>query len=138
MLSDRLGPTVVANLARTARLAAADAAVLDRLAKRAFERASTVEGGLAVASLATLPDAIRTRVLHRWAGMLGAPGSALSHRHIDALDALVTAWRGQGAVSLPGGATVVRRQGHLVRGESAHLTGAPQPAQRDEAGLPHG
>ncbi len=137
-LSDQLGPTVVGNLARTASLAAADTAVLDRLAKRAFERATTGEGGLSVATLATMPDAIRTRVLHRWAGMLGAPGSALSHRHVDALDALVTAWRGQGPVSLPGGATVVRRQGQLVLGETAHLTGAPQPAQRDEAGLSHG
>jgi tRNA(Ile)-lysidine synthase len=62
-----------------------------------------------------MADAIRTRVLHAWAKRLGAPGSALSHRHVAALDALVTDWHGQGAVALPGGILVGRRQGHLVR-----------------------
>jgi tRNA(Ile)-lysidine synthase len=129
-LSEKLGPTVVANLARTARLAAADAAVLDRLARRRFHRARTDDGGLDVAALAAMPDAIRSRILHRWARMLGAPGSALSHRHVDALDALVTAWRGQGPVSLPGGTTVVRREGQLVCGEAGHEMGASQPVGR--------
>ena len=59
--------------------------------------------------------AIRTRVLHSWAKRLGAPGSALSHRHVAALDALVTDWHGQGAVALPGGILVARREGLLVR-----------------------
>ena len=62
-----------------------------------------------------LPDALRTRVLHRWSAALGAPRSALSHRHVGALDALVTAWHGQGPVSLPGGIRVIRREGVLVR-----------------------
>jgi tRNA(Ile)-lysidine synthase len=41
-------------------------------------------------------------------------GSALSHRHVAALEVLVTAWRGQGPVWLPGGVAVVRREGRLV------------------------
>jgi tRNA(Ile)-lysidine synthase len=115
-LAERLGPAVVGNLARTARLVAADTSVLDVLARRASRRV-VVPGGLSVSGLVGLPDAVRTRVLHRWAVALGAPRSALSHRHVAALDALVTEWHGQGAVSLPGGRGVVRRQGVLVAGD---------------------
>lgn len=108
-----LGPAVVGNLARTARLVAADGAALDSLARRALRRAATSEG-LAVVELARLPEAVRTRALHQWARRLGVPGSALSHRHVAALDALVMAWHGQGAVSLPGGHSVQRRHGELI------------------------
>jgi tRNA(Ile)-lysidine synthase len=68
-----------------------------------------------VAALAGLDVAVRTRVLHAWARELGAPGAALSHRHVAALDALVAAWRGQGPAFLPGGIAVARREGVLVR-----------------------
>jgi tRNA(Ile)-lysidine synthase len=106
-LVDALGPGLIGNLARTARHAAADAEVLDRLAAEVADPAD-------VAALAALPVAIRTRVLHRWAGSLGAGGSALSSRHVDALDALVTDWHGQGPVSLPGGIRVARVRGRLT------------------------
>jgi tRNA(Ile)-lysidine synthase len=39
----------------------------------------------------------------------------MSHRHVAALDALVTDWHGQGPTSLPGGIVVGRRSGALVR-----------------------
>ena len=94
----------------------ADRAALDALARRALRRAE-VPAGLAVAVLVRLPDAVRTRVLHRWARRLGVSGSALSHRHVAALDALVIAWHGQGAVSLPGGLTVIRQHGVLIAHE---------------------
>ena len=55
-------------------------------------------------------SAIRTRVLHAWAKELGASGAALSHRHVAALDALITDWHGQGPVHLPGGIRVARVQ----------------------------
>jgi hypothetical protein len=61
------------------------------------------------------PDAVRARALHAWARDLGAPGAALSHRHVAALDALVTGWHGQGPTALPGGIVVARRAGDLVR-----------------------
>jgi tRNA(Ile)-lysidine synthase len=67
-----------------------------------------------VAALAGLPAAIRTRVLHAWARELGAAPGALSHRHVEALDALVSSWRGQGPTQLPGGIVVSRRGGTLV------------------------
>ncbi|WP_249999807.1 tRNA lysidine(34) synthetase TilS [Actinoplanes sp. M2I2] len=110
-LVEALGPAVVANLARSAELIAADNEELDRLAARALGSAADVR----VADLRDLPRAIRRRVLHMWVRQLGAPGSALSHRHVAALDALVTEWHGQGAVHLPGGIKVARAKDVLVR-----------------------
>ncbi|MGC5334431.1 tRNA lysidine(34) synthetase TilS [Micromonospora sp. DT62] len=109
-----LGPGVLDNLARTARLVAADNAVLDELADAALVDVRHPDGGLAVRALAELPPAVRGRVLHAWARELGAPPAALSHRHVTALDTLVTGWRGQGAAHLPGGLRVLRRDGRLA------------------------
>ncbi|GLY25452.1 tRNA lysidine(34) synthetase TilS [Micromonospora sp. NBRC 101691] len=120
-----LGPAVLDNLARTARLVAADTTALDDLAAAALAEARVptdgraagerrVPGGLVVTVLAGLAPALRTRVLHAWARELGAPAAALSHRHVAALDALVTDWRGQGAVYLPGALRVTRHDGRLV------------------------
>ena len=114
VLEEALGPGVIGNLARTARLAAADAEVLDDLAARALQEVREDATTVDVAGLARHPTAIRTRVLHRWARELGCSGSALSARHVDALDALVTEWSGQGPVYLPGGITVRRVSGRLV------------------------
>jgi tRNA(Ile)-lysidine synthase len=116
VLTRALGPCVVDNLARTAQLIAADTAALDALAETALAVARAGPGGLAVAALADLPPAVRTRVLHAWARELGAPPGALSHRHVAALDALVTAWHGQGPVHLPGAIRVFRRDGLLTPG----------------------
>jgi tRNA(Ile)-lysidine synthase len=113
-----LGPGVLDNLARTARLLAADTAALDDLAAGALARARSPEGGLSVDALGALPAAVRTRVLHAWARELGAAPAALSHRHVGALDALVTDWHGQGPVHLPGGLRVARHQGRLHLAES--------------------
>ena len=120
-LVEALGPAVVANLARSAGQIAADNAALDALAREAL--LSAYEKGappsLTISYLSGLVDAVRTRVLHAWARELGAPGSALSHRHVEALDALITDWHGQGPVHLPGGIQVARQAGRLVRGPAA-------------------
>ena len=172
-LVETLGMGVVDNLARTAAMIAADAALLDRLAAGALEasRATPSPAGSATSSgracrsdtstahaesspgpAASRPDltpspsadvasrervpllagvglsagvltgldpAIRTRVLHAWCRELGAAGTALSHRHVAALDALVVGWHGQGTVSLPGGIGVARRGDFLVRVDPA-------------------
>jgi tRNA(Ile)-lysidine synthase len=110
-LVDVLGPDVVDNLARTARLLGTDAAYLDALAASALDDARAADGALHVATLRDLPAALRTRVLHAWARECGAPAASLSYIHIDALEALVTAWRGQGPVHLPGGIQITRYQG---------------------------
>ncbi|GAA3736802.1 tRNA lysidine(34) synthetase TilS [Plantactinospora mayteni] len=116
-----LGPGVLDNLARTARLAAEDGAALDDLARTGYAEArirpaGEPEGtaGLAVPVLAGMPPAVRTRVLHLWCRELGAAPAALSYRHVAALNALVNAWRGQGAVHLPGGIRATRRGGVLI------------------------
>ena len=114
-LVEALGPGVVANLARTAELLADDAAALDTLAASALVEAGDGSGGLRVDALAALPRALRTRVLHGWARRLGVPGKDLSKAHVDALDALVTRWHGQGPVALPGGAVAARRAGVIAR-----------------------
>jgi tRNA(Ile)-lysidine synthase len=110
---DSLGPAVVGNLARTARLAAADAEALDEVAGSARAAATDGDGGLRIDVLAGLAPAVRGRVLHGWVRSLGVPGSALSHRHVAALDALVVGWHGQGPVHLPGAVVVARRAGRL-------------------------
>ncbi|MEV4384977.1 tRNA lysidine(34) synthetase TilS [Micromonospora sp. NPDC049580] len=109
-----LGPGVVDNLARTARLVAADNAALDETAATALAAARHPAGGLAVPELAGLTAAVRGRVLHAWARELGAVPGALSHRHVAALDALVTDWHGQGPTDLPGGVRVLRRGDRLT------------------------
>lgn len=113
-LVEALGDRVVDNLARSAQLIAADTAALDTFAAEALTEARRPGQALAIESLRYLPDALRTRALHTWARELGAPGAALSHRHVAALDALVTDWRGQGPVHLPGGILIHRRANHLT------------------------
>lgn len=117
LLAEILGPDVVPNLARTARLVAEDLAALDALAAT-IEVSETLD----VSRVAGLPAALRTRVLRAFALRLGTPAGALSSRHIDALDRLVTGWRGQGPVALPGGIEVTRSQGTL----SAQRGSAPR------------
>jgi tRNA(Ile)-lysidine synthase len=72
---------------------------------------------LSVAGLARLPTALRSRVLRLWARESGA--APLSAERTAALDALITAWHGQGPVELPGGVAVHRRSGRLVVVSSA-------------------
>jgi tRNA(Ile)-lysidine synthase len=66
-----------------------------------------------VAALAALPAAIRTRVLRDAAVMAGCPPGALAAGHVGAVDALVTAWRGQRWTDLPGGVRASRRAGKV-------------------------
>jgi tRNA(Ile)-lysidine synthase len=130
LLAELLGPGVVANLARTARLVAADAAALDGWAADAEATARYEDGSLEVAAVAAMPAAIRTRVLRTFTLRLGAPAGALAAAHIAALDALVVGWHGQGPIALPGGILVVRRAGRLYRANSYRAT-ATQSAGPD-------
>jgi len=100
-LEAELGPGVAAALARRARLLRDDADLLDALAAE--------HPSLAVADLAALPAALRSRVLRRAAIAAGSPATALTAEHVAALDAFVTDWHGQGEVALPGGLVAERR-----------------------------
>ena len=113
-LEEAAGGGLMAGLARSAALLRADADLLDELASELLAEAS-VGGGLDVRTLADAHPALRGRVLRRWAIGLGAPAGALSSRHVDALDALVTRWRGQGPACLPADVRVARREGRLRR-----------------------
>lgn len=111
VLEAEVGPGVAEALARTARLARADADLLDGLAAREF----SAHGGerLEAGWLAGLPDALRHRVLKSWLGERG--GRDLGAHHIWAVDALVTDWHGQEAVDVPGAR--VRRKHDTLRCE---------------------
>ena len=111
-LEEALGPGVAVSLARTADLLRQDAEALDDLARQA--RATLGEGPWEVAALAALPRAIRTRVWRVLAIEAGSPPGALFSTHVDALDALVTDWHGQGPVDLPGRVRGRRFSGRLT------------------------
>lgn len=101
VLEEHLGPGVAAALARTAQQLRADADLLDDLADEQYA-ALLDDSGLPVDTLAALPTALRTRLLRRLALDAGAPPAELFHEHVLALDALITAWRGQMWIDLPG------------------------------------
>jgi tRNA(Ile)-lysidine synthase len=105
-LEAALGPGVAEALARTANQLRADAECLDDLA-------FAESGQLDADRLSALPQAIRARVLRDAAIMAGCPHGALTAGHVTRIDALVTAWRGQRWVDLPGGVRARRRDGKV-------------------------
>jgi tRNA(Ile)-lysidine synthase len=111
LLEDVLGGGVAPALARTAELLREDLDALDDLAGEQLTRV-TVDGGLAATEVAALPAALRRRVLRAWLRAADVPD--LQAVHLGAVDALLTRWRGQGRVDLPGRAGVVRTSGRLV------------------------
>jgi tRNA(Ile)-lysidine synthase len=113
LMEELLGPGITEALARTAGQLRTDAEALDWMAGEAAERLVPRDEALDVAALATLPDAIRTRLLRQAAIVAGVPAGSLSSVHIAQLDALVTAWHGQRWSDLPGGVRCQRRYGRL-------------------------
>jgi tRNA(Ile)-lysidine synthase len=113
-LEAALGPGVAAALARTAALSRSDADALDAWAGRAATEVTAADGSLDVAGLDGLPRAVRSRVVRDAALAAGSPASDLRAEHVEAVDALVTDWHGQGPLQLPGGVTVSRRCGRLL------------------------
>lgn len=111
VLEDRLGPGVAQALARTARAARDDADALDALAA---DSSPFTGGSAAVTDLVGALPALRRRWLRTAALAVGCPAGALTAAHVDALEALLLDWHGQGAVHLPGGASGVRACGRLV------------------------
>ena len=114
VLERELGPGVREALARTAGLCRDDADALDGWADEAYARCRGLGEELKVAELRELPGAVRRRVIQRAALAAGATASALAAVHIEQVDRLVTDWRGQRVVELPGGVGVVRRYGTLI------------------------
>ncbi|NBM19236.1 tRNA lysidine(34) synthetase TilS [Streptomyces sp. GC420] len=113
-LEKALGKGVVEALARTASLSRDDADALDAWAAEAARAVCAENGELEVSKLFVLPPAVRRRVLRRAAIQAGSPAGSLFARHIEEMDRLITGWRGQGAINLPGRVVAQRRGGRLV------------------------
>ncbi len=115
-LEAALGPGVAEALARTASQLRADAECLDDLAfaeSGQLRNNASDPAGLDTSWLRPLPAAIRTRVVRDAAIMAGCPHGALTAGHVEAIDALVTGWRGQRWVDLPGGVRARRQAGKV-------------------------
>jgi tRNA(Ile)-lysidine synthase len=110
-LEAALGPGVTEALARTADQLRDDAEVLEKIA--ASERGRD-DSPMSADSLAELPGAVRTRVLRSAALAAGCPAGALTAAHVARIEELVTDWRGQRGVDLPGGVRAARRRGEVV------------------------
>lgn len=136
VLEEVLGPGVAPALARTADQLAADDDALTRLAEDllagalvdgalvdgeplepdAAQKDAAVEVRLDLDVLAAAPAAVRHRALRAALVRAGVPDGALHRVHVLAVDALLTDWRGQGPVALPGGRRARRRCGRLTVG----------------------
>lgn len=121
LLEKQLGGGIRAGLARSADLAREDAEALDAWAVQAIDGVLVDAAGIGamgngalgkgtqgeaeavkldVVALAELPAAVRQRVIHRVATTQF--GASLSREHTLAIAALVTGWRGQGPIFVPG------------------------------------
>ena len=109
IMESELGPGITNALARTADLLRDDADALDALARFEITRVSDD-----VNLIASLPRAIRTRVLRQLAITNGCDINALTREHVLAIDGLITNWHGQGPLNLPGAVNVERRSDRLT------------------------
>lgn len=116
VLEQTLGPGVVEALGRSADQLRDDADLLDTLAAELLGRARVADGdehALDVGLLEQAHPALRRRTLRLAALAVGCKPTDTTTRHVDALDALVVSWGGQGSVHLPGGARARRACGSL-------------------------
>jgi tRNA(Ile)-lysidine synthase len=110
-LEKSIGPGIAEALARSAQLLRDDADALDHWAKR--EEIHLDLADLDCAHLESLPRAIRTRIIRTAVYAAGAPAGMVTLEHVSAVEALISAWSGQGALNLPGGVKVERISGRL-------------------------
>ncbi|MGX7677657.1 tRNA lysidine(34) synthetase TilS [Jatrophihabitans sp. DSM 45814] len=115
LLEDVLAGGVVEALARTASQWQQDLDALDELAAAALA-AATIDSDadaqvLSVTALSGRHLAIQSRALKRWAEQAGA--QPLTAPHVRELCKLISDWRGQGPIDLPGGYRVKRSSGTL-------------------------
>jgi tRNA(Ile)-lysidine synthase len=111
LMEKEIGPGVAQALARTASLLRDDADALDELTEQSAQGQDLAS--LDIEFLTQLPKAVRTRLIRRAIYAQGAPMGSLTADHVSAVEALVTSWRGQGEISLPGGVKVARISGRL-------------------------
>lgn len=111
MMEKEIGPGISKALARTSRILREDADALDLIAGDLF--ASLADPAqIPIELIAEVPSAVRKRVIKRAIEAMGAP--TLTAEQIVEVDALVSAWKGQGPVALAGGITARRDSGRLT------------------------
>jgi tRNA(Ile)-lysidine synthase len=109
-----LGESAISSLDKTSQLLRLDNQALEDLAQQFFGSQKDVKTkGLEISELEKLPEAIRTRVLRICAIASGVHPGPFSFEHIEAIDALVKNWHGQGNVDLPGFIQATRVNGSL-------------------------
>jgi len=97
LLEDVLGGGVAQALARTAAALREDTDALDSLARD--DLAAAISGdAVQIPAIEQLPAALRRRVIRGW--LLAGGATGLTDGQLRAVDALVTAWRGQGGVAV--------------------------------------
>ena len=102
-LVEVLGESTISSLDKTAHLLRLDNQALEELAQQFVDSQADVKvNGLNIKELEKLPEAIRTRVLRICGVASGVHPGPFSFEHIEAIDALVKNWHGQGNVDLPG------------------------------------
>jgi tRNA(Ile)-lysidine synthase len=120
-LIEVLGEGAISSLDKTSQLLRLDNQALDELAQQFVDAQDDVKkNGLRVKELENLPEAIRTRVLKICAVASGVHPGPFSFEHIEAIDALVKNWHGQGKVDLPGFIQATRVDGSLRFISSKH------------------
>ncbi len=111
LLENDIGPGIIDALARSAKILREDAIALDEWAENVFRQVEPRD--IEISILATLPVAVRSRVLRMAIYAAGAPAGSISAAHLEPIEAFVSDWRGQGHTSLPGGVKVCRISGRL-------------------------
>lgn len=111
MMEAEIGPGIKEALARSARIFREDSDALDILTGEIYATI-TDPTSIEIALLEKLPSALRKRVIQRALAALGA--TRLTAEQLGWVDALVSQWHGQAAVSLPAGITARRESGRLA------------------------
>jgi tRNA(Ile)-lysidine synthase len=109
VLEKELGPGVTEALARTSDMLRDDADALD-----AYAQMILAAQDVSISALEVLPTAVRTRVLRQLAIEGGVLVNDLTREHVLSVDQLITNWKGQGPLNLPGQVNVKRESGKLI------------------------
>lgn len=109
VLEKELGPGITQALARTAEMLREDTQALDSYAQMILAAED-----VAISTLEVLPTAVRTRVIRQLAINSGVLINDLTRDHVLSIDQLITNWKGQGPLNLPGQVNVKRESGKLI------------------------
>jgi tRNA(Ile)-lysidine synthase len=116
VIERELGPGMAEALARTAQLVRDDDRALEDWAAELTLKARVVDeagAALDVEVMLGAPSAVRRRVIRALALSAGVPGGDLRASQVSDVDALLSRWKGQGPVHLPGGVRAWRSCGRL-------------------------